>query len=995
MRAWLKAMAMFAALLVIPSAVYAQAEIAGTVRDTSGAVLPGVTVEASSPALIEKVRSVVTDGTGQYRIVDLRPGSYTITFTLTGFNTVRREGVELTGSATFQVNADMRVGALEETIIVTGEAPIVDVQSVTQQRVLDQELIAALPSARRYYSLGVLIPGVVSNSTDVGGARGDTMSSLTIHGSKAGDQRIMLNGVNTSGMSASGNISGVVPNVAAAQEVTIDTSSVSAELGQGGVRINFIPRDGGNTFAGSIFGTYSNRSMQGNNFTQRVKDRGLSTPDSVEKIWDVTPAFGGPFKRNAVWFWTAGMHSGAHNGVAGMFENLNAWNPNAWTYVPDPSRPSVNKGTWWNAQMRVTWQAAARHKIAGTYDQQAHCRCPNAISATRAPEASVDRRFPQQRVVTAEWTSPMTNRILVEAVGLHRTTRWMDGHLFKTYPEQVNTNMPLMIGVTEQSTGLQYRGWTTYNNNWNNNYFFRGSISYITGTHALKAGFNNTTGFLQNRVWAFNPVNYRFNNGVPNQVTIRATPTFSRGEVDRDLGLYVQDRWTARRLTVTAGLRYDDFKSSYPGLHLGPGPLVPTRDLTFPAQGNLDWQDVTYRSGASYDLFGNGRTALKVSLNKYVAGQTLGGLGSSTSAVNTLVTQTTRSWNDANRNFAPDCNLMLRAANGECGAMANANFGSAVPGETYDSDLLTGWGHRPYSWEFSAGVQREILPRVSVDVGYFRRWFGNFQVTDNLAVDPSDFDTFNITAPRDARLPDGGGDVVSGLYDLKPGSFGRRAQNYNSLSKKYGTQSEHWNGVDVSAQARLPIGLMLSGGVSTGKRTTDNCEVVAKLPEMLFGAQNLSENNNNVWLPAQWCHQEEPFLTQAKFYGMYTIPRIDVLVSGTFQNTPGPLVAANFNANNAVVLPSLGRPLSGGAANVSVNLVEPGTHYGERLNQLDFRVGKVVRFGGRRATVNLDLYNALNTDTIRTQNNTFGPAWQRPTSILLARFAKISATFDF
>ena len=968
-------------VFLLPASASAQAEVAGIVRDSSGAVLPGVTVEAASPALIEKVRSVVTDGSGQYRIIDLRPGAYTITFTLTGFNTIRRDGVDLTGSAIFQVSVEMRVGALEETITVTGEAPIVDVQSVTQQRVLNQDLIAALPSGRKYYSLGALIPGVTSNSNDVGGARGDTMSSLTVHGSKAGDQRIMLNGVNTSGMSASGNISGVVPNVGAAQEVTIDTSSVSAELGQGGVRVNFVPRDGGNTFAGSVFATYSNSSLQGNNYTQRLKDRGLSTPDSVEKIWDFTPAFGGPLMRDRLWFWSAGMHSGANSGVAGMFENRNAFNPNLWTYEADPGKPAQNKGHWWNAQMRTTWQAAPSHKVAFTYDQQAHCRCPNSISATRAPEASVDRRFPQQRVMTAEWTSPLTNRILAEFVGLHRTTRWMDGHMFVTYPDQVATTMPLMIGVTEQSTGLQYRGWNTYNNNWNNNYFFRGSMSYITGSHAFKAGFNNTTGFLQNRVWDFNPVSYRFNNGLPNQVTIRATPTFSRGEVDHDLGLYAQDRWTLRRLTVSGGLRYDDFKSSYPELKLGPGRLVPTRNMTFPAQANLDWQDLTYRSGLSYDVFGNGKTALKMSLNKYVAGQTLGGLGSDTSAVNTLVTTTTRSWTDTNGNFAPDCNLTLPAANAECGAMANANFGTAVPGDTYDADLLTGRGHRPFSWEFSAGVQREIIPRVSVDVGYFRRWFGNFQVTDNLSVNASDFDTFSITAPADSRLPGGGGQTISGLYNLKTASFGRATQNFNTLSDKYGKQIEHWNGMDVSAQARLQNGVQLSGGISTGRRTEDSCEIQAKLPEA-------APTN-------PYCHTREAYQTQIKFYGVYTVPRIDVLVSGTFQSVPGPNIQANFNATNAVVMPSLGRPLSGGTANVTVNLVEPGVVYGERLNQLDLRFGKILRVGGARTTLSLDLYNALNNDTIRTQNNTFGPAWQRPTAISLARFAKISAQFDF
>jgi hypothetical protein len=186
----------------------------------------------------------------------------------------------------------------------------------------------------------------------------------------------------------------------------------------------------------------------------------------------------------------------------------------------------------------------------------------------------------------------------------------------------------------------------------------------------------------------------------------------------------------------------------------------------------------------------------------------------------------------------------------------------------------------------------------------------------------------------------------------------------------------------------------VSGGISTGKRTTDNCEVVAKLPELLLGAQNLGSANNNVWLPGQWCHQEEPFLTQFKGFGSYVVPRLDVQVSATFQSIPGPLIAANLNVPSATVQTSLGRPLAGNAANITVNLVEPGAMYGERLNQLDLRLGKQLRFGKARSTISLDLYNALNADAVLTVNNNFA-AWQRPQSIIQARFAKLALQLDF
>jgi hypothetical protein len=636
--------------------------------------------------------------------------------------------------------------------------------------------------------------------------------------------------------------------------------------------------------------------------------------------------------------------------------------------------------------------------LAGEWDQQAYCRCPNGVDADVAPEAGRDRRFPTQRTLMAEWNSPVTNRLLLEAVALHRNTGWGEVHLqpsgslddpraLAAYPE--------MISVVEQSTGLRYRAAQNFNKNYNHNYFYRAAVSYVTGTHAFKAGFNNTMGWLRDRTYDFQPVNYRFNNGVPNQITVFATPYLNQAKEDADFGIYAQDRWTLGRLALMGGIRFDYFKTSFPEMHLGPGPLVPNRDLTFPARDNLGWKDITPRSGAAFDVFGNGRTALKVSLNKYLEGQALSAasLAQLPSPFRTLVLSTTRSWTDADRDFTPDCDLVSPDLNGECGPLANRNFGSAVPGAQFDPDLLRGWGNRFYNWEFSTSVQHELMPRLSVDVGYYRRWFGNFQATDNLNLEPGDFDEFSLVAPRDSRLPDGGGQTLTGLFAVKPAKFGQSLE-YNTLSDKYGKQTETWHGVDVTMQMRMMGGVLLSGGVSTGKRTTDNCDIVEQLPEMLLGAQNLTAANNNVWLPAQWCHQEEPFLTQIKGLGSYTVPLIDVQVSATFQSIPGPLIAANWIANNAVITPALGRPLAGGSANMTINVVEPGSMYGERLNQLDLRFGKILRFGGRRATLAFDLYNATNSDTVLTQSNNFG-VWQRPQSIIQARFAKITAQFDF
>ena len=232
-----RALVVVTLLVLTPALAFAQASVAGVVRDASGAVLPGVTIEVSSPALIEKTRTVVSGADGQYRVVDLRPGVYTVTFTLTGFSTVRREGLELSGSLNTTVDADMRIGAVEETITVAGETPLVDVQSVQRQWVLDKEIIDTLPTGRTSINVAVLIPGMTLSTTfsgegqDVGGNTGEVQQTLSIHGSRGGDMRRMVDGLSMQSQGTS--VSAFAANSGMIQEVTVDTAAGSAEQSAG------------------------------------------------------------------------------------------------------------------------------------------------------------------------------------------------------------------------------------------------------------------------------------------------------------------------------------------------------------------------------------------------------------------------------------------------------------------------------------------------------------------------------------------------------------------------------------------------------------------------------------------------------------------------------------------------------------------------------------------------------------------------------------------
>lgn len=372
----------------------AAASIAGIVRDTSGAVMPGVTVEASSPALIEKTRTAVTDGSGQFRIEQLRGGVYTVTFSLSGFNTLKREGIELAGSFAATVNADLKVGAVEETIEVTSQAPLVDIQSAAKQRVVDQELLVAIPTGRTPQVAAFLIPGVSLSNVDVGGTNiiNTTGGALSVHGGNLGDTRLLIDGVTIANTEGTGYSANMLPNMGSTQEVAVDYSSVTAESISGGLQINMIPKTGGNLFSGTFFGTAVNSSFQNANSNADLVARGLATPNSVKNQADVNPGFGGPLKQDKLWFYTSARFTQQANYVGGLFQNKNAGDITKWNYVPDPAQPAVNSANEESVNLRLTWQANARSKLNFFYDQHWRCQCAVTSPVISQEAANKDRK---------------------------------------------------------------------------------------------------------------------------------------------------------------------------------------------------------------------------------------------------------------------------------------------------------------------------------------------------------------------------------------------------------------------------------------------------------------------------------------------------------------------------------------------------------------------------------------------------------------------------
>ena len=1002
-----------ACLAGIPAVAYAQASIAGVVRDTSGAVLPGVTVEAASPALIEKVRSVVTDGTGQYKVVDLRPGTYSVTFTLPGFNVLKREGIELAGTFTATVNADLPVGAVAETVTVTGASSIVDIQSVTQQRVVTSEVLASIPVGRNQSNYANLIPGM-NGALDYGGTNNLNLSTLSIHGGRTGDQRVMVDGMSISATSGNGELSNFIPDSTSTQEVAVSYSAGSADQAFGGVQMNLIPREGGNVYKASFFGTAVNNWFQNSNYTAELQAAGLRTPNSIREVYDFNPGGGGPIVKDKLWFYSAARWQGTQTYIAGLYINQNAGDASKWAYNPDLSNPAFLPLIQKSGNTRLTWQATQRNKISAFYEHQA--RVWESLSPTIAYESATKYDFPKNEFFTGSYSSPITSKLLFDARASDIIQGWKDrypnGGSSLEFTQPLPDAFKSLIAVTEQGgliPGLLYRGagqtglgpfiqvggWIAS---------AQASLSYVTGAHAFKVGFLDTFGIRQvNYQNIDSNTRYQFNNGVPNQITEVATPYGFQNNLGAELGIFAQDKWTIRRLTANLGVRYDYENLNFPEQQLVGGGLVPNRSVTFPSQGYAKWNDISPRLGLVYDLFGNGKTAVKANLGRYVLAQRLTSDYTNTgNPVNAMANLVTRSWTPTgtpatNPNYyIPQCSLTNPAANGNCGAMSNALFGQSIPSTVSDPAILSGWNNRPNDWEVEGAVQQQLASKVSVEVGYYRRWYQNMTVIDNTATAAADYTQFSVTAPVDPRLPGGGGNTVSGFYNLNPNKVGQ-VSNLFTAASNYGNYVERWNGVDVNLNLRLGGGAMLQGGVSTGRTSLNVCDVRANLPELAITTTGLTGGGSSSFAVSQtqpFCNITSDFLTQVKLLGSYMVPKVDVQIAATYRSLPGPSFTANYVATNAVVLPSLGRPLSGGAANATLNLVDPGQEYVPQSNLLDLRFAKILRFAKYKASINLDLSNALNSSGVTTVNSNYA-AWQTPTGIHLARFFKISGSFDF
>jgi len=953
------AAALAAAVVLLPRAAAAQSVIAGSVSDASGALMPGVLVEVSSPALIEKTRAATTDRSGQYRIIDLRPGVYVMTFTLTGFNTVRREGIELPANFTATIDVEMRVGALEESVTVTGESPIVDVQSAVQQQVLSNELLEAVPTGRNIWGVGATLNGVSLSAPDVGGTSGMQQTYMAVHGSDRRDNAIQVDGMSVNGIEGDGAIQNYF-NQGMFEEMSYQTSALGAEVQSSGVRLNMIPKDGSNTLHGSAFWSHTPGSWQSNNFTSDLAAQGLRAPNTVSKIFDLNLGLGGPLMRDRAWFFGTFRRWGVDQTITDSFYNAD---PTHRTYVPDLSRPTLDDNVIKSGAVRLTFQIAPGHKFAGYLDRIVKFRgheCP-ALSAEEACGIRSPKRYFTAQV---KYTATLGGKFLLEL-------GWSENdETYSTNEVQASVG-PTDVGRTDRTTTER---WSSVIGP----YYFRvpdrhtytSTLSYVTGAHHVKGGMQLGRGGNRHQREINGGIDlyqeYRTVGGVrqPVSVVVHNTPQWAAENIKYDLGLYIQDSWTYKQLTLSPGIRFEAFNTYVPAQGSPAGRFVPFRE--FDEIENLpNWRDVAPRLGVVYDVFNDGRTALKAHVGKYMRSFSTVGFAA---VYNPMVIATDRrTWSDLNGDDI--------AQDNEIGPVNTPFNVSGSSNRNADPDI-----RRPYQWEYNLGIQREVVTGVSLSFNWIRREFHRLFWTDNVLVSPEDYTIVPIVNPLDPSetIP---------IYNLNLAKRGQVQQVDRNSDRNQRT----YNGFDIGFTARVRGGNVY-GGMSTGRQITVTCDV---------------EDPNS----QRFCDHREldiPYLTQFKLAGTYPLP-YGVHISGSWQGYPGvatgtarqdaeydatlnrvpdPSLNANYIVDRTIV-PTLTQ------ASVTVPLLQPGSRYLDRWNQIDLRLAKKFDVRGLKLQAQFDIFNILNANNILSVVETFGPSLNNPTSILQGRLFAVGAQMTF
>ena len=908
--------------LLCAAPVYGQSAIAGLVKDPSGAVLPGVTVEASSPSLIEGARTAVTDGTGQYRIQDLRPGEYTVTFMLTGFRQVKRSGITLPASFTATVNAEMSVGALEEAIVVTAASPLVDVRGSVSQSVMNRETLDTIPTGKDPFAVGQLIAGVTTSTPDVGGTQIMQQPTLQVHGSSNNDNVFMVDGVQIQHIGFGGNQTGFYFNDGLLDEISYQTSSLPAEAPVGGVQINMIPRDGGNLLHGSVFSTGANSSLQADNLDDDLVRLGFKVQNRVKQVYDINGTLGGPIVRDRLWFFGTYRRWSADNYLGNTFTSTGA--------------QAIDDQHITDATIRLTTQVSKKNKLSLHYDRSIKFRGHrpnNYISvSTNDPLSDVVQTTQLNYIGEIKWTSPITNSLLAEAAMFTLPVNYSLSFEPDAAPDAVAT--------LDQTRSAIYGVSPRQDNNTARMFTYAANLSYITGTHALKGGFQVRTGNSQELFTSRGDIVQVIVNDQPNSVRLLNTPSGHKEE-GINAGFYVQDSWRLARLTLNPGVRVEHFGMSIPAQSAPAGTWIGARD--FPAQDNIiDWNTVSPRLGFSLDLFGDGETAVKGGVSRY---DRLEGITLVQPLNRRNISFQTCPWSDGNND--------LRAQNNEI-AFERCT-GSLLPtlGKV-DPDLK-----RPHQWEYTVMIQRQVGRNTSVSVGYYGRRFSDLYTTVNALAPPAAYTPVTIANPLTTQ--------PMTVYNQDPATRGAVQNQLTTIPDLRHT----YHGVEFQVSTRMTKATIF-GGFTIGRDYGDQDSGDLNNPN------NRLNNRGNIGF-------DSPYQVRGGF--TYRLPNA-LQFSGSIREASG-LPQTRVYTVTTTQVPGLTQVTQ------NVQVAERGQFRYPWVNIVDLRLTRSFRTGRTKIEPTVDLFNVFNNNAVTSAVTTIGSSLGRPSAIVMGRLLRVGGHVTF
>lgn len=975
----------FVGAMLLSSVAYAQSAIVGVVKDSSGASMPGVTVEAASDVLIEKVKSAVTDGDGAYRIADLRPGTYSVTFTLTGFKAFKRDGLQLPSEFTATLNAELGVGSLEETITVTGASPVVDVTSAAKTSVLNREAIDLIPTGRSIQGMAQLVVGVSLNLPDTGGARAMQQTYMSTHGMSTSNTTVLVDGQMTNGLQTDGGVQSYY-NDAMNAEMSYQTAAIGAETSSGGVRLNMIPREGGNKWSGDFKAANRPGSWQSSNLTDRHKQKGLTAGNAIDRIIDYTASIGGPIKKDKLWIFTSARHFSVNNFIANTFL--------------DDGTQGIDDQFIRNAMARLTWQVSPRNKISGYFDEIDKYR-GHDMQANYDPEtAATIWNSPAYHTTAIKWTSPLTSSLFLEAGFSNNTEYYTNEYREGIEKSRGTAEWFANAAHNELDLGGYTKAGPINTTESPKALYWNGAATYVTGDHTIKFGANMRWGqFIHTRdanadlvqqyrgTAAVNAVPGCSSNPacvqskrwtVPDTVLIRNSPLVYGEKLNKDLGIFLQDSWRLNRLTANFGIRWETLNSSVMAGSSPAGRFVPAR--TFDEVKDVpSWNDFAPRLGLVYDVFGNGRTAIKGSINRYNLSRTTGIAAN----YNPLLSQTaTLPWRDVNGDDIAQGSRTQKNTGCYPSAGCEINFDSLS--DNFGIAALNEYGKYPRTWNFEQGLElsHELVGGLSVAASY---WHGDFHNLTNSvnrqwsAADYSPFTWYNPTTGQPftvyARSATATARPTSVLDTFDP----ERKDVYES----YGVDSK-W---------RIPGGGQLSGGLAFERERLTSCTQPddPNYVTATAGVFNGAALCDDFALEIPWRPQFKMSGTREIGYGVNlavsfqsnaspTSSRIMTVTRGSTTypaNCPSPCPAGQ------VIMPTA----SFGQTTMSYMLESARQSSVERITQLDLKVSRTFRFGHYQVLPTFEVFNVNNSDAIISYitTNVLSSSYLAPNSIMQGR----------